>query len=116
MEGKGPLEGLGLKALMGCQDGDFVLQVGEETGRMCAVHLDVVELEGYRQCPFPQMPSVLAPYQKRIIEYAAVHADCSVYVILCESGCADNHTVGQVVIPAAFGNLLCHPQVVRLTS
>ena len=79
---------------------------------MCAVHLGVMELERYRQCPFPQMPFVLAPYQKRIIEHSAVHADGSVYVILCEGGCSDNHTLGQVVIPAAFGNLLCQPQVI----
>ena len=72
---------------------------------MGAVHLGVVELERDRQSPFPQMPSVSAPDHKRVVEYSAVHSDCTVNVILDQSGCADDHTVGDVVVPAAFRHL-----------
>ena len=73
---------------------------------MGAVHLGVVELERDRQSPFPQMPSVSAPYYERIVEYPAVHSHCTVNVILDQSGSADDHTVGDVVIRAALRHLL----------
>ena len=73
---------------------------------MGAVHLGVVELERDRQSPFPQMPSVSAPYYERIVEYPAVHSDCTVNVILDQSRSADDHAVGDVVVQACFLHLL----------
>ena len=52
------------------------------------------------------MPSVSAPYYERIVEYPAIHPDCTVYVILNQSGSADDHAVGDVVVPATFRHLL----------
>ena len=73
---------------------------------MCAVHLCMMELKGDSQCALPPTLFVFAPNQKRIIKYAAIHANRPVYLILCKGRRANHHTIRQVMIPAAFGNLL----------
>ena len=72
---------------------------------MCTIHLGMVKLKGHDQRPFPQTPSVFAPNQKGIIEYAAVHAHGSVYLVPGEGGSAYDHAVGQVVVFAGFCDL-----------
>ena len=76
---------------------------------MCAIHLCMVELKGNSQCPFPPMPFVFAPNQKRIIEHAAIHAYRPVYLVLCKGRRTDDHAICQVMVLAVFGNLLRQP-------
>lgn len=81
---------------------------------MCAIHLCVVKLEGNSQCTFPQTPFVFSPNQKRIVEHTAIHANRSIYLILCKGRRADNHAICQVMIPAAFSNLFRQSQVIGI--
>ena len=81
---------------------------------MCAIHLCMVELKRDSQCAFPQTPFVFAPNQEWIIEHTAIHAYRPVYLILYKGRCTDNHVIRQVMVLAAFGNLLRQPQVIRI--
>ena len=90
---------------------DCPLQFIEETGRLCPIHLGVVELEGDLEGRPEETASVSRPNKERIVENAAVHADCAVDVILCQSRCAYHHRVGKVVIPACLSHFLCEFQV-----
>ena len=58
------------------------------------------------------MPPVPAPYQERVVEDTAVHADGSVYVVPGEGGGAYDHAVGDVVVPAFLRHLRRQPQIV----
>ena len=60
------------------------------------------------------MPSVPAPDHERVVEYPAVHSDCTVNVILDQSRSADDHAVGDVVIRAALRHLACQMQVIAV--
>ena len=60
---------------------NFFLQIVQEPRGVRPVHLRMVELERNGQRLFPQMPFVFAPNQKRVVEHAAVHADCPIYLI-----------------------------------
>ena len=57
------------------QGGNFALQDVEEAGGVGAVHLGVVELERDAERCTEKSAAVPAPYQKRVVEDAAVHAD-----------------------------------------
>lgn len=70
--------------------------------------------EGNNPYPFPQTPFVFAPNQKRIIECVAIHAYHPVYLIPGKGRRANNHALCQVIIPAAFGDLLRQPQVIGI--
>ena len=73
---------------------------------MGSIHLSVVELEGDGQLIVKPFAAVFAPDDKRIVENAAIHADCAVYLGINNSGGADDHTVcGEVSIPAIKGYL-----------
>ena len=61
------------------QDCYLLLQVVQESRCVRAVHLGVMELERNGQRAFSKAVPVFSPNQERIVEYAAVHADCSVY-------------------------------------
>lgn len=79
---------------------------------MRAVHLGMVELERQLQRR-PEKPlMIFAPNEKRIVENAAVHADCAVDFGIHNGGGADDHAVGQVVIFTAFRNCARQLQVV----
>ena len=68
---------------------------------MGSIHLSVVELKGDGQLIVKPFAAVFAPDDKRIVENAAIHADCAVYLGINDSGGADDHTVsGEVSIPA----------------
>ena len=70
------------------------------------LHLCMVELKRDSQCPFPPMPFVFAPNQKRIIEHTAIHAYCPVYLIPGKGRRTNHHAIRQIMVLAAFGNLL----------
>ena len=73
---------------------------------MGSIHLSVVELKGDGQLIVKPFAAVFAPDDKRIVENAAIHADCAVYLGINNSGGADDHTVcGEVSIPAIKGYL-----------
>ncbi len=90
---------------------DCSLQFVEETSRLCAVHLGVVELEGDLESRLEEAALVPSPNEERIVEDAAIHSYRPIYVVLHQSRSADNHTVGQVVISATLGHLPCERQV-----
>lgn len=96
------------------QRADYSLQFVEEAGGMGAVHLGVVELEGDLEGRPEEVAFVAGPNKERIVEDAAVHADCAVDVVLRQGRGADDHRVGKVVIPARLGHLLCEPQVLLI--
>ncbi len=81
---------------------------------MCPVHLRVVELERNSKCRFQQAAFVFAPNQKGIVKYAAVHADGTVYFILCQGGSADDHAFRQVVVDTAFRYLFGKLQIMLI--
>ena len=58
------------------------------------------------------MPPVPAPYQERVVEDTAVHADGPVYIVPGEGGGAYDHAVGDVVVPAFLRYLRRQPQIV----
>ena len=58
------------------------------------------------------MPPVPSPYQERVVEDTAVHADGPVYVVPGEGGGAYDHAVGDVVVPAFLRHLRRQPQIV----
>ena len=91
---------------------DFFLNSFQEPGGVCAVHLGVMELEGDGQGPFLKVAPVFAPDQEGIVEYAAVHADGSVYIVLRQGRRAYDHAVGKVVVLTAFGYLTGQAQIV----
>lgn len=79
---------------------------------VCAVHLGMMELERQLQRR-PEKPfMIFAPDDKRIVENAAVHADCAVDFGIHNGGGADDHAVSQVVIFTVFRNCARQPQVV----
>ena len=79
---------------------------------MGAVHLGVVELErDTERCP-EKSAAVSAPYQKWVVEDAAVHADCAVDLALSQGGGADDHAFGKIMIGARLGDLPCKAQIV----
>ena len=84
---------------------DFFLQVVQEKGGVGSVHLGVVELEGNGEEGPEEVAAVFAPYHEGVVEYAAVHAHGSVYLVPGEGGSADDHAVGQVVVFASFCDL-----------
>ena len=53
---------------------------------MGSIHLSVVELKGDGQLIVKPFAAVFAPDDKRIVENAAIHADCSVYLGINDSG------------------------------
>lgn len=80
------------------------LQQVKEFCSMHAIHLCVVELEWYSQSCFKQVFLVFTPNYERIVENAAKHSHCSIYVILSKGRGTDNHALGQIVISAIFRN------------
>ena len=90
---------------------DHSLQFIEETSRLSPIHLSVVELEGDLESRPEEAAFVASPNEERIVEDAAIHADCAVDVVLRQSRRADDHRVGQVMVLAALCHLPCEPQV-----
>ena len=83
-----------------------ILQALKEPPRVCAVHLRVVELERNRKLVTEKPLFVPPPYQKRIVENAAVHAHRAVKLRVDDCRSADDHALGgQVKILALLGNL-----------
>ena len=85
---------------------NLFLHYGEETGSVGAIHLGVMELEGYGEHCLPPLALVLAPYEEGVIEDAAIHAHGTVNLVLCQGLSADGHTARrQVVVGATLGYL-----------
>ena len=80
---------------------------------MCTVHLCVVELERKGKGGFPPRALVLAPNDEGIVEYAAIHAHGTVYLVMCKSRGADDHAfLREVVVKATLCHLLGKTQIV----
>lgn len=79
---------------------------------MRPVHLRMVELKRNGKRRFQEMPFVLAPYQERIVEYAAVHSHRAVDLVPRESGGAYDHAIRQIVVFARFGDLTREPHII----
>ena len=72
---------------------DFFLQVGQEPPGMGAVHLSVVELEGYWQLIAKPFLTVSPPNEERVVEYSTVHAYGSIYLCINNGRCANHHAI-----------------------
>ena len=84
----------------------LILKFAQKSSRMGAVHLRVVELERDGQIVSEEPLLVFAPDDKRVIEYAAVHANGAVDLSVDYCGCADDHAVfGQIPVSAAFRDI-----------
>lgn len=81
---------------------------------MGTVHLSVVELKRHAKHRPEQPSAVLAPNQEGVVEYAAVHTHCAVYVVLRECRSANDHAVGQVVVGTRVRHLPCETHIVAV--
>lgn len=72
---------------------------------MSPVHLGTMKLEGNGQRRFQQAAPVSAPDEKRIVEYAIVHTNCTAYFILSQGGGSDDHAIHQIMVDAALCDL-----------
>ena len=93
-----------IENLLRCYTVYCLLDAGEEAGGVGTVHLRVVELKRHAKRRPKQPLAVLAPNQEGVVEHTAVHAHCTVNVVLCECRSANHHTVGQVVVRTR----ICH--------
>ena len=62
----------------------FIIESLSKTGGHLASNLGVVELERGGQSLSEPVASVLSPDEERVVEYAAVHSDGSIDLILCQ--------------------------------
>lgn len=81
---------------------------------MSSVHLCMMELERNSQV-FPEKTLFeSSPYQERIIENTAIHAYCSIYLVVYECRGADHHALRQIMVSAGFSHLLGQPDIVKI--
>lgn len=88
---------------------DFLLEKVKKAGSVGTVHLSVVKLKWHGEGGLEPVFTVSSPNHERVIEYAAVHADCAVYVELRQRRCADHHAVCHVMILARRRDLPRQP-------
>ena len=60
---------------------------------MASIHLNVMELERYRQSRLEPPFTISGPSQERIIELAAILVYYAVDLYLYEGGCTNNHVI-----------------------
>ena len=79
---------------------------------MGTVHLCVVKLERDCEACLEPQAAIAAPYEERIVEYAAIHANCTVDVVLSQRRCPYYHTVSDVMIFTSLCNPACQANIV----
>lgn len=62
---------------------------------------------------FKDHGDILPQMMKGLLEYPAVHPDRAVKLRVDNGRGADHHALRQVVVLAAFGDLLCEAQIIR---
>ena len=72
---------------------------------MPTIHLNMMELERYRQGNLKPAFAISCPNQKRIIELAAILVYYAVYLCLHQGGRANNHVVLKDTALALAGSL-----------
>ena len=79
---------------------------------MAAIHLNMMELERYRQRGLEPSFAISGPDQERIVELSAILVDDAVNLCLHKGGCANNHVVFKEKALAFSRCLHCQHQVV----
>ncbi len=94
---------------------NLFLDVLQEFGCVCSIHLCMVELERNGQGSSEPRTFVFAPNHKRIIENATIHTHCPINFLLCQCPGIDNHTLcREVVVNTIFRHLFREPQIVAI--
>ena len=74
---------------------------------MASIHLNVMELERYRQSSLEQSFTILTPHHHRIAELISLLVDDAVEFRLNHGRCADNHVVFKEGTLAFIRYLFC---------
>ena len=81
---------------------------------MATIHLNMMELERYRQSSLEQSHAILAPHHHRIAELISILVDDAVEFRLYHGRCADNHVLVEEGALTFIRCLRCQRQVVAI--